>query len=167
MSDECLIAHELLSFVNRASARKKFFAVVKLDINKAYDRVGWDFLFQVLQAFGFPPYWVNIIRQCVTIVTYQVLVNGDPTRDFSPKCGLCQGDPLYPYLFMLCTEVLSSLLRRSERLRLIEGISISRGAPSISHLFSQMILFFFSECVQRHVTKSFPCSLSLVPFRVR
>lgn len=68
MSDEFLITHELLSLVNRTSARKKFFAVIKLDMNKAYDRVRWEFLFQSLKAFGFPPYWVHIIRQCVTTV---------------------------------------------------------------------------------------------------
>lgn len=56
MSDECLIAHELMSYVNGAKARKKLFVVIKLDMNKACDRVRWDFLFQVLHTFGFPPY---------------------------------------------------------------------------------------------------------------
>ncbi|XP_021847973.2 uncharacterized protein [Spinacia oleracea] len=126
------------------SARRKFYAVVKLDMNKAYDRVRWEFLFQALQAFGFPPYWINIIRLCVTTVSYQVLVNGEPTRAFQPLCGLRQGDPLSPYLFVLCMEVFSSILHRAERMHLIEGISISRGAPSISHLFfaDDSLLFF-------------------------
>ncbi|XP_056698604.1 uncharacterized protein [Spinacia oleracea] len=144
MSDECLIAHELMSYINRAKARKKFFAVVKLDMNKAYDRVRWDFLFQALQEFGFPPYWVHIIRQCITTVSYQVLVNGEPTRSFNPKCGMRQGDPLSPYLFVLCMEVFSALMRRSENDHLIQGISVCRGAPLVSQLFfaDDSLLFF-------------------------
>ncbi|XP_021848080.2 uncharacterized protein [Spinacia oleracea] len=144
MSDECLIAHELLSLVNRTRARKNIYAVVKLDMNKAYDRVRWDFLFQALSKFGFPPSWVNIIRQCVSTVSYQVLVNGEPTRSFQPRCGLRQGDPLSPYLFVLCMEVFSALLRRAEQARLLQGISVCRGAPSVSHLFfaDDALLFF-------------------------
>ncbi|XP_056695270.1 uncharacterized protein [Spinacia oleracea] len=113
-------------------------------MNKAYDRVRWDFLFQALHEFGFPPYWVNIIRQCVTSVSYQVLVNGEPSRSFTPKCGLRQGDPLSPYLFVLCMEVMSALLRRAEQEHLIQGISVCRGAPSILHLFfaDDSLLFF-------------------------
>ncbi|XP_021839984.1 uncharacterized protein [Spinacia oleracea] len=144
MSDECLVAHELMSYINRVKAKNKFCAVVKLDMNKAYDRVRWDFLFQALHEFGFPPYWVNIIRQCVTSVSYQVLVNGEPSRSFNPKCGLRQGNPLSPYLFVLCMEVLSALLRRAEQEHLIQGISVCRGASSISHLFfaDDSLLFF-------------------------
>nr|XP_021851943.1 uncharacterized protein LOC110791500 [Spinacia oleracea] len=144
MSNECLIAHELMCFINVVKARRKFYAVVKLDMNKAYDRVKWEFLFAALHAFGFPPYWINIIRQCVTTVSYQVLVNGEPTASFRPTCGLRQGDPLSPYLFVLCMEILSALLRRAEGSHRIEGIAISRGAPPISHLFfaDDSLLFF-------------------------
>ncbi|XP_021758574.1 uncharacterized protein LOC110723529 [Chenopodium quinoa] len=121
-----------------------FYAALKLDMNKAYDRVRWDFLSQVLRAFGFPPYSVHIIEQCVTTVSYQVLVNGSLTPSFRPQCGLRQGDPLSPYLFVLCMEMLSTSLRRAEEQALFSGIRVSRGGPSISHLFfaDDSLLFF-------------------------
>ncbi|XP_021764901.1 uncharacterized protein LOC110729476 [Chenopodium quinoa] len=85
LSDNALIAYEVIS--NRSKAKKRFFAAIKLDMNKAYDRVNWDFLFRLLQAYGFPPYWIHIIRQCVSTVSYQVLVNGNPLQTFQPECG--------------------------------------------------------------------------------
>ncbi|XP_056698192.1 uncharacterized protein [Spinacia oleracea] len=135
MSDDCLLAHELITFVNNCRNRKKCYAAIKLDMNKAYDRVRWEFLFKALTCFGFPPYWIHIIRQCVSTVSYQVLVNGEPTTSIRPCCGLRQGDPLSPYLFVLCMEVFSASLRLAERQQLIHGISVSRNAPPISHLF--------------------------------
>ncbi|XP_056691641.1 uncharacterized protein [Spinacia oleracea] len=144
MSDDCLLAHELISFVNNCRNKKKFYVAVKLDMNKAYDRILRDFLFKTLEVFGFPPYWIHIISQCVSTVSYQVLVNGKPTSSFRPRCGLRQGDPLSPYLFVLCMEVFSASLRLAERQHLLRGISICRNAPSISHLFfaDDSLLFF-------------------------
>uniref|UniRef100_A0A803NBQ8 Reverse transcriptase n=1 Tax=Chenopodium quinoa TaxID=63459 RepID=A0A803NBQ8_CHEQI len=61
ISDNALVDHELLSFTNASKARKHFYAALKLDMNKTYDIVRWDF-YQVLRAFGFPHYWVHIIE---------------------------------------------------------------------------------------------------------
>ncbi|XP_021714867.1 uncharacterized protein LOC110682830 [Chenopodium quinoa] len=135
LSDNALIAHEVISFMNKSKAKKRFYAAIKLDMNKAYDRVNWEFLFRLLQAYGFPPYWIHIIRQCVSTISYQVLVNGNPLQNFRPQCGLRQGDPLSSYLFVLCMEILSAMIRKAERASLFKGICISRSAPMVSYLF--------------------------------
>ncbi|XP_021747229.1 uncharacterized protein LOC110713074 [Chenopodium quinoa] len=144
ISNNGLIAHELLAFMNASKARKRFYAALKLDMNKAYDHVRWDFVFRVLRLFGFPSYWIHIIQQCVSTVSYQVLFNGNPSPSFKPQCGLRQGDPLSSYLFVLCMDVLSIMLHKAEEQALFHGIRISRGAPSISHLFlaDDSLLFF-------------------------
>ena len=72
---------------------------------------------------------------CVTSVTYSIMVNGAPRGYIKPGHGLRQGDSLSPYLFLLCAEGLSALLRKAERDSLIKGISICKGGPRISHLF--------------------------------
>jgi hypothetical protein len=84
---------------------------------------------------GFHERWVNLIMQCVTSVSYTVLVNGVPKGYIKPGRGLRQGDPLSPYLFLICAEGLSALLRKAERDSLIKGVSIYKGGPRISHLF--------------------------------
>ncbi len=73
--------------------------------------------------------------ECVSSATYSVLVNGEPTGYIKPSRGLKQGDPLSPYLFLICAEGLSALIRKAEHDRLIHEVAISRGGPHISHLF--------------------------------
>lgn len=106
-----------------------------MDFCKAYDRINWRFLEAVLIKCKFPAHFIRLIMQCVTTVSYSVLVNGSPTHSFKPACGLRQGDPLSPYLFVLCTEVLSRNLQVAENLKHFSGIKIGRKTKTISHLF--------------------------------
>ena len=72
--------------------------------------------------------------ECVSSVSYRVRFNNTETDEFFPTRGLRQGDPLSPYLFLLCSEGLSSMLAFEEEVGGIEGIKVCRNAPSISHL---------------------------------
>ena len=71
---------------------------IKLDMEKAYDRVHWGFLRRVLFKMGFHELWIKRVMKCVTSVKYSVLINGKPSAWFCPSRGLRQGDPLSPYL---------------------------------------------------------------------
>jgi hypothetical protein len=83
---------------------------------------------------GFDQRWINLIMSCVTTVNYRVWFNSDETDSFVPSRGLRQGDPLSPYLFLLCAEGLSSLLAHEEGVGGLQGVRVCRGAPSVSHL---------------------------------
>lgn len=74
---------------------------------------------------------------------FLVIINGNPSTQFNPKRGLRQGDPLSPFLFFFCAEVLSSLIYKAEKSDLIHGAKLSRGGPATSHLFfaDESILF--------------------------
>jgi hypothetical protein len=116
---------------------------IKTDMAKAYDRVEWDFLQATLTSMGFPQNIITIIMKCVSTVSFSILLNGSPTNKFFPKRGLRQGDPLSPYLFIICADVLSNLLIKAQNDKKIKGVKIAQGAPEITHLlFADDSLFF-------------------------
>lgn len=142
MSDSCLIGHEMLHSMKKKKG-SALGAIFKVDLNKAYDRVRWDFLQKVLEEMNFPPKWVNWIMQCVTTVSYSVPVSGEPTEKIFPKVGLGQGDPLSPYLFILCMEVLAKKLIEIQENKRLQGLKAGRRAPMINHLFFADDALFF------------------------
>ena len=79
--------------------------------------------------------WVDKLILCVSIVRYHVLQNGEEISPIYPQWGLRKGDPLSPYLFILCIEGLSCMLNTLEKRGYIHGVQVARGSPIISHLF--------------------------------
>lgn len=88
ITDNILISHEVFDTLGKMKGRKKCHGALKIDMNKAYDRVDWKFLEAMLMAMKFSPNWVNWILQCVTYVHYTLLVNGSITQSFTPLKGL-------------------------------------------------------------------------------
>ncbi|KAG7567099.1 Ribonuclease H-like superfamily [Arabidopsis thaliana x Arabidopsis arenosa] len=143
ISDNILIAQEMFHGLRTNPRCKGKFMAIKTDMSKAYDRVEWIFVEKVLRKLGFCEKWITWIMWCITTVQYRVLLNGQPRGLIVPERGLRQGDPLSPYLFILCTEVLIANIRKAEREKLITGIKIANASPSVSHrLFADDSLFF-------------------------
>ena len=83
------------------------------------------------------------MMKCISSVQYWVLLNGQPCGLIVPHRGLRQGDPLSPYLFILCTEALIVNIEKAKRGKQLTGMKVARARPSISHLlFADDNLFF-------------------------
>ena len=57
-----------------------------------------------MEKMGFANRIRDLIMRCVSMVTYSIKINGTPRGHITPSRGICQGDPLSPYLFLLCVE---------------------------------------------------------------
>jgi hypothetical protein len=134
ITDNVLIAYESFHTIKNKRQGSNGICAVKLDMHKAYDRVEWSFLRDMMLRLGFDQAWVNLIMACVTSINYRVRFNSEETEAFTPTRGIRQGDPLAPYLFLICAEGLLSLLAYEEMTGGIQGIKVCRGAPSVSHL---------------------------------
>lgn len=133
--DNVIISHEYLHFLKNKRQWKEGFLAMKLDMSKAYDRVEWNFLEEVMKRLGFCEKWIRWILSCISSVTYSFNVNGEHRGYVIPQRGIRQGDPLSPYLFLLCSEGFSNMLRCAERDKRITGVKISRQGPVVTHLF--------------------------------
>lgn len=142
ITDNVLIAHELMHSLHTKNLSNKFMAL-KLDIAKAFDRVEWKFIDAVMEKMGFCRQWRTWIMMCITTVTYSVLINGEPTKFIKPSRGLRQGDPISPYLYIICTESLSKLIKQNIQNHKLHGFKTLRSGPAISHLlFADDLLVF-------------------------
>ncbi|RVX20143.1 Transposon TX1 uncharacterized 149 kDa protein [Vitis vinifera] len=119
--DGVLIANEIVD--ERRRSREEG-VVFKIDFEKAYDHVMWDFLDQVSEKKEFSPRWRKWMSGCLSSVSYAILVNGNVKGWVKASRGLRQGDPLFPFLFTLVADVLSRMLLRVEERNMLEGFRV-------------------------------------------
>lgn len=135
IQDSILVAHEGFHFLRQKKGGRYAHLALKLDFNKAYDRIQWDFLEAVLKRLGFYDTWIRWMMDCVITVQFSVIVNGENRAFFTPSCGLRQGDPLSPYLFILVAEILSKLITGGIQNKVISTLQMKRTCPILSHIF--------------------------------
>ena len=135
ITDNVLVAYEIMHFLKHKRGGNDSFMAVKLDMSKAFDRVEWIFVEKVMRKMGFDENWINLVMKCISSISYSVIINGTTYGNIIPTRGLRQGDPLSPFLFLLCAEGFSAQIHDVAQNNQLHGISICRGAPKITHLF--------------------------------
>lgn len=112
ITDDAILGFECIHSLQSQTTGKVGVVALKIDMSKAYDRVEWSYLRRVMKMMDFCSCWIELTMSCVETVDFSVLTNGFPGPSFKPNIGLRQGDPLSPYLFLLCLEGFSALLAR-------------------------------------------------------
>jgi hypothetical protein len=151
IQDNSIVAHELLHSIKSKKGRGGLMAV-KIDVEKAFDRMEWGFLLYILTKLGFNSIWINWIQKCISSTSFSILINGSPFGPFTPSRGLRQGDPLSPFLFILGTKALSRILHQQESLGILKGIKIARNCPPITHLLFADDLIIFAKATSTKAT---------------
>ena len=129
-----LLSFEAMHFLKRNSQGKDGYMTLKLDMSKAYDRIEWDFLKAIKQKMGFESQWIELSSICISLMSYKVVHGSQSVGLIIPARGLRQGDPLSPYLFILCLEGLSALMRRYEVMGRLHGVRVTQNAYVITSL---------------------------------
>lgn len=143
-NDNIIITQEILHTL-RTKKGKKGGILLKIDLEKAYDKISWKFLLDTLIFFNVNPAWTALIMNCVSSVKTSIHWNGEKLEDFSPGRGLRQGDPLSPYLFVLCMERLSILIEEKCTNGNWKGLKVSRDSTNLTHLFFADDLILFGQ----------------------
>lgn len=123
ISDNIIIAHEMVHCLRTVEKVAERWMASKTDMSKAYDRVEWNFVEVLLERMGFDHTWIRWVLACISSVSFLVLLKGDS-----------HGDPLSPFLFILCADALVSCLNSSEEAGRLHGIKLTESCPSIHHL---------------------------------
>ena len=161
--DNMIIAQELIHTMSLKKGKVGYMGL-KIDLEKAYDRLEWHFIKDILNLYKFPTKLVKLIMSCISSSSISVLLNGGKLYSFLPFRGIRQGDPLSPYLFIMCMEMLGVLIRKKCEANLWDPMKTSRNGPSFSHLIFTDDLVLFAKvdrkncCNVRETSDSF-CEL--------
>lgn len=136
---------------------KTGFMAIKLDLQKAYDRVNWRFIQTVLERFGFDVKFSKWIAACMPSVSFEILVNGGKSNQFKSSRGIRQGDALSSYLFILGQEILSRILDHEFCWKNINGVKASIGGPTITHVMYADDIILFSKATRNDAANIIKC----------
>eukprot|EP00253_Pinus_taeda_P031502 PITA_31502 len=127
--DGIILTHEI---IHSLKSSKQAGMLLKLDLSKAFDKLSWSYIENMLKAFGFCHSWIRWIMSLISSAHFSLLVNGLPSRPFKPSRGIRQGDPLSPFLFIIMAEGLGRHLKQALLSNQLKGISI-HNSPASSH----------------------------------
>lgn len=144
ITDNIVIAQEAVHTMQSGRGKHGVMAL-KIDLEKAYDRVSWAFLYETLNEAGVPTTLVDVIMTCFSTNTMQILWNGDMTDSFTPSRGLRQGCPLSPYLFVLCMERLAHGITQAVEAGDWKPFQMCKNGPPLTHLFFADDLLLFGQ----------------------
>ena len=110
LANNVLIAFEVNHYMKRQTRGKNGITGLKIDVSKAYDRLEWSFIENMMMSFGFSEIWINRIMGYIRRVTYNFLHNGVAFGEVILQRGVRQGDPISPYIYILCAKGLSAII---------------------------------------------------------
>ena len=142
--DNMIIAQEVVHSLGKKRGRTRYMAL-KIDLEKAYDKQEWSFIKDMFIRANLPNDIIDVIMSCVSSVSTSILFNGEALDPILPSRGIRQGDPLSPYLFILCMDYLGQLIEEKCSVNLWQPVKASQSDLAFSHLFFANDLMLFAK----------------------
>jgi hypothetical protein len=128
--DNIILVHEV---IHSLKSTRTPGMLIKLDLSKAFDHLSWKYMQSLLLDFGFSNDWIHWILNLTSSSFFSILVNGVPSKPFSPSRGIRQGDPLSPFLFIIMAEGLGHYITASIADGSLQGLPLHGLQPTASH----------------------------------
>lgn len=122
--------------------------LVKLDFDKSYDRVRWNFILSMLKWLGFGPKLQAHVRMLFQDANSQIIINNMMTDPFPLQRSIRQGCPLASYLYVITADALGYMLQGARKLKLISGVSIPQSSIVINSHYADDNLLFLQNSEQ-------------------
>lgn len=151
ISSNIIITQEIIHSFNLKSRHQQAF-LLKIDLEKAFDKLEWSFIEAALRRLGIHSHFISLIHACISTPTFSILVNGEPSNEFTSQRGIRQGCPLSPYLFVIAVNVSIALQHEMQQSNLT-GVTMGPGCPPIhSLLFADDFILYGRATEQEAAT---------------
>ncbi|GKU92519.1 hypothetical protein SLEP1_g6233 [Rubroshorea leprosula] len=148
LAEGVVIANEVIDEVKRKEMKSFLF---KVDFEKAYDKVCWEFIEYMMLRMGFNATWRKWIQECLKLSLVSILINGNLTKQFPVNKGIRQGDLLSPFLFLIVAEGLNGLVSSAVEKGWYKGVTIGNGGTMVTHLQFADDTLFFGEATEHNI----------------
>ena len=142
--DNIIIAQEIIHGLGKKKGRTGYMAL-KIDLEKAYDKLEWSFIRDILIRVNLPMDIIDLIMSCVSTVSMPILFNGEALDLIFPSRGIRQGNPISPYLFIIFMDYLGQFIEEKCSENLWQPVKASQSGLAFSHLFFADDLIFFAK----------------------
>ncbi|GJY29441.1 RNA-directed DNA polymerase, eukaryota, reverse transcriptase zinc-binding domain protein [Tanacetum coccineum] len=164
ITDNILLTQELLKGYNCINGPKR--CAFKIDIQKAYDTVSWEFLKDIMGRFGFPSKMIGWIMTCISTPKFTICVNGERYGYFKGRRGLRQGDSISPYIFTMVMEMLNLIVKNEIRKNNTFKYHFGCRQLKITHLcFADDLIICLNKDAKREISSIFPFKEGKLPVR--
>lgn len=124
----------------------KFSIACKVDFEKAFDNMNWNFLDVLIERFSFGLVWRSSVKWSISYARFSILINGEGTTMFRSQKGIRHGDPISSFLFILVVELLSLMIQKETKTRLISGIQVAENGTIVNLLqFADNLVVFLDD----------------------
>lgn len=144
--ENIVTAQEVIHYMRRKTGKRGFMAI-KINLEKVYDQLSWNFIYETLKETGILLDLIHLVMGCITSARMNILWNEEVTEEFLPSRKIRQGDPISPYIFVLCIERLSHGICRAVHSGEWRLIKMSRNGTPLTHLFFADDLLLLIEAV--------------------